>query len=45
MAEKKRKRIVKPKPVKEDKQTMDGLNLSFEEAMKRLSNPKENDKK
>lgn len=46
MAEKKRKRIVKPKPVKEDKQTIDGLNLSFEEAMKALSNPgtKEKDK-
>ena len=39
MAEKKRKRIVKPKEVKEDKQTVDGLNLSFEEAMQFLSKP------
>lgn len=40
MAKAKRKRIVKPK---EDKQTMDGLNVSFEEAMKILSQPaKEN---
>ncbi|MDB5117796.1 MAG: hypothetical protein JWQ79_3288 [Mucilaginibacter sp.] len=40
MAKTKRKRIVKPKPVKEDKKTMDGLGVSFEEAMKVLSNPK-----
>lgn len=40
MAEKKRKRIVKPKPVKEDKQTVDGLGVSFEEAMKKLVDPK-----
>ncbi len=39
MSEKKRKRIVKPKPVKEDKDKMDGLGISFEEAMKHLSNP------
>jgi len=40
MAEKKRKRIIKPKPVKEDLQTVDGLGISFEEAMKQLASPK-----
>jgi hypothetical protein len=38
---KKRKRIVKPK---EDKQTVDGLNMTFEQAMQALSNPKRNPK-
>ena len=38
MAKSKRKRVVKPK---EDKQTMDGLNVSFEEAMKILAQPEE----
>lgn len=43
MAKTKRKRIVKPK---EDKQTVDGLNVSFEEAMKILANPNDvNEKK
>jgi hypothetical protein len=36
MAKAKRKRIVIPK---EDKQTVDGLGVSFEEAMIVLSNP------
>lgn len=36
MAKAKRKRIVKPK---EDKQVVDGLGVSFEEAMKVLSQP------
>jgi hypothetical protein len=41
----KSKRKAKPKP-KEDKQTMDGLDVSFEEAMKVLSQPvKREDKK
>ncbi len=43
MAEKKRKRIVKPKEVKQDK-TVDGLNVSFEEAMQFLSKPVDNSK-
>jgi len=37
MAKTKRKRIVKPK---EDKQTVDGLNMTFEQAMQSLANPK-----
>lgn len=41
MAKKASKRIIKPKPVKEDKQ-MDGLNIPFDEAMKHLANPKNN---
>ena len=36
MAKKKSKQTVKPK---EDIQTMDGLNMSFEDAMKVLSQP------
>ena len=39
MAKTKRKRIVKPKEGKVDKQEMDGLNVSFEEAMRVLSQP------
>lgn len=39
MAKTKRKRIVKPKEGKVDKQEMDGLTVSFEEAMKVLSQP------
>lgn len=44
MEKKKRKRIVKPKT---DKQTVDGLGVSFEDAIKMLSQPKtkENDPK
>lgn len=38
MAKTKRKRIVKPK---EDKQVMDGLNVSFDEAMAFLAQPLE----
>jgi hypothetical protein len=40
MAEKKIKKATKPKQPKPDKQTVDGIGLSFEEAMKKLANPK-----
>jgi hypothetical protein len=45
MAKTKRKRIAKPKDKKEDEQVMDGLDVSFEEAMKFLAKPKEEPKK
>lgn len=44
MTKKKIKEVKKPKPKKEE-QVMDGLSISFEEAMKVLSSPyKENNK-
>lgn len=42
MAKAKRKRVVKPK---EDKQVVDGLGVSFEDAMKALSQPVKKEEK